>query len=39
MRAFIVGSASAALISILGRLTISAGVFRGATTPKKVLAS
>ena len=38
-RAFITGLASAALISMLSLLMISAGVFRGAPMPKKVLAS
>src|SRR5262245_42404521 len=38
-RAFSLGSASAALISLLSLSTISAGVFRGAPRPYTVLAS
>src|SRR5207253_4692223 len=38
-RALILGSASAALISLLSLSMISAGVFLGATTPYQLLAS
>src|SRR5262245_61321624 len=39
IRALILGSARAALISLLSRLTISAGVFVGAPTPNQALDS